>query len=220
MRALVLASGELVMTPQIERLARSAEWVVAADGGVRYAERLALVPDLLVGDFDSATARELARFAATAREEHPAAKDRLDLELAIQAARSRGADRVVVLGALGGRLDQTLAAVLIAARWRERGLAVTLHSGLHDLFALGAGDAQTLDAPSGTTFSLLSLKGDATVSARGARYPLDDDLLPFGVGLGVSNLTTERETVVSVRRGLVALVLERNVSESQRRDLG
>ena len=58
-----------------------------------------------------------------------------------------------------------------------------------------------------TVFSLSSLEGDARVDVGGARFALQDAVLPFGVGRGVSNEATG-DVRVAVREGLVALTIQ------------
>lgn len=207
MTALVLAGAALRADARVRHLATEAELVVAADGGLRHAETLGVEPDVLVGDEDSVTRAALDAWPGLTRHRHPAAKDDLDLELALAAARDRGATRVRVVGAIGDRLDQTLAAVLIAARHTRDGLPVSLHDARQEAHAAVAGGKWNRDLPPGTTFSLLAVQGDATVDVRGARYPLEAAQLPFGVGLGVSN-RAEGPVEVRVREGLVSIVVE------------
>lgn len=217
MKALLLAGGELLVDAEMRALAGAAELVIAADGGLRHARALGVSPDLIVGDFDSAGAGDLAHFASVPREHHPQSKEQLDLELALDAAWQRGATQAAVLGAFGGRLDQSLAALLIAARLRSEGRLLTLHGGGADVYLPVAGEALALEAAGGTVFSLLSLAGDAEVDVAGARYELRRAALPYGVGLGVSNVVTDGASL-RVHRGMVALVVERSGSATGARE--
>ena len=208
-RAVVLAAGELRRSERLTAIARNADVVVAADGGLRHAVALGVRPDAIVGDFDSVTSEDLDAFPTIVRKRHPPAKDALDLELAIDEVRGRGARHVTILGALGGRLDHTLAALLIGARLRREGLECALHGNDADALPLAQGDAVGLGAVSGTTFSVVALDDRAEVSIRGARYPLDRERLPFGVGRGMSNVAAEGSTV-TCHRGLVVVLVDRS----------
>lgn len=187
MTALILAGGELEPTERLRALAAEADLVIAADGGLRHARALGVTPARIVGDFDSVDAEVLAAWPDLPRERHPEEKDDLDLELAIAAARAAGAERLRLVGTLGGRFDQSLAALLIAARLRAEGLRVALDSGAEEVRLLGADDRSGIVAPAGTRFSLLALGDGARVSVAGARYELERAPLPLGVGLGLSN---------------------------------
>ncbi len=205
--AAVLAGGPVHADVRLEHAVRRAELVVAADGGMALAEQLGVDVDLWVGDFDSAAPALLRRHPEVPRFSHPPDKDELDLELAIAAATERGATELILGGVFDGRLDQTLAALLIAARLREDGVRVRLFGGTHEARLLLAGDEAVLDLPAGTLFSLLSLRGEARVDLRGVRFPLEDASLPYGVGLGLSNRAKDG-AAVTVRAGTVAVIVE------------
>ena len=207
-RAVVLAGGKLKLTTAVQTLGRKADFIVAADSGVRHAERLELTPDLIVGDFDSATPDVLARFADVPRETHRADKDVLDLELAIDHALAQEITHLYLLGVLGSRFDQSLAAVLIAARHAREGVAVSLHSGAQDVFLLAGPERRTFALPPGSVFSVLSLVAQSTLSLEGAMFPLERYPLAFGVGLGVSNRTLRKPLTVTLVEGLIALSVE------------
>ncbi len=190
MRAVILAGGPVVASDRLRSRVRGAPLVIAADGGLRHAAALDLHPQTIVGDFDSVGDDELAAWPDVARERHPTDKDHLDLELALDVARDRGATRTLVVGALGGRVDQSLAAVLIALRRGRDGEPIVLDSGDQEVRVLAAGQRTHLAAPVGTRFSLVTLPGGAapaTVSLTGAAYDLERSPLPWGVGRGLSN---------------------------------
>ncbi len=207
MKALVLAGGEIRVTEALKRLAREAAWVIAADAGLRHAAPLGVMPQLVVGDFDSVSPEELARYPHVPQERHPPEKDRLDLELALHRALARGATHVSVIGSLGGRLDQTLATVLIAARLREEGAYISLYGTESTVHFMRSGDALALELKPGRLFSVLSLRDESVMSIENARYPLRGYPLAFGVGLGVSNIVAQTPLKLKLERGLVAVVL-------------
>ncbi|MEX2501949.1 MAG: thiamine diphosphokinase [Trueperaceae bacterium] len=211
-RALILAGGDLRVDRRLREAVAGHRPVIAADGGLRHAQTLGVRPDLLVGDLDSVTDADLARWPDLRVERHPPDKDALDLELALDAAAREGARGADVVGAFGGRLDQTLSAVGIAVRTLREGLPVALLDARHQVHPLVA-DARAPDAvfepdlPDGTVFSLMPVDGPARVDVRGADFPLDDGALPPGRGLGLSN-RARGGPVVRVREGAVLFVVE------------
>lgn len=209
---LVIAAGELplawVTDSVVRRRLGQGAFVVAADGGLVHAKALGIEPDLIVGDFDSVPAGLLATYPSHLVERHEVEKDELDLELALTAALNAGARELSVLGAFGDRFDQSLAAVLIAARLTSEGQSVDLHGGTHSAWVLAGGATHALDVPVGTTVSVIALVGDAVVSGKGLAYRLDDLHVPFGTGLGVSNLVTHAGGSITCVRGVIAVVVE------------
>ncbi|MEX2541247.1 MAG: thiamine diphosphokinase [Trueperaceae bacterium] len=211
MKAVILAGGRLAPSPHLEELLAGHSLVLAADSGLRHALALGLEPAAIVGDFDSVAEADLASFPELPQLRHPVRKDQLDLELAIDLAMERGADELLVLGAFGSRLDQSLAALLIGARLRTQGIAISLHDGVRDAYPLTAGDTLDLALPPGMTFSLLALE-QSRCTVAGADYPLSDAPLPFGVGLGLANRAMDGPRI-AVHEGAVAVIVERTVME-------
>ena len=210
--ALVFAAGDMPPEPVTKRVVTSRltrnAYVVAADGGLAHAAALGIEPHLIVGDFDSVTPALLAEYPPSIIERHAVMKDELDLELALAAALRTGAREASVVGAFGDRFDQSLAAILIAARLTRSGLRCDLHGGGHSAWPLTAGMTLAPDLPVGTTISVISLVEDAVVRGAGLVYPLADLGVPFGTGLGVSNAVARDDASVTCLTGLVAVVAE------------
>ncbi len=95
--------------------------VIAIDRGFAYLQEIGVRPDIALGDFDSLgyvpQGVDLLTF-----DSH---KDKSDMELAFDCARSKGAQAVSVYGALGKRLDHTLANLGVFAHASEQGMRVT-----------------------------------------------------------------------------------------------
>lgn len=205
MSAVVLVGGEVLASAVLRARLGSAELIVAADGGLRHARPLGLTPHLLVGDLDSVSAATRALHPGLATEVHPPDKDELDLELALDAVERHGAQDVLIVGGLTGRLDQTLSTVLIAHARHVLGTNVTVADGVRDVWPLRPNETRRLDLPPGTRFSLLALDPEALVSVAGARYPLDHAPLDRAHGLGVSNVATGAVRVTLHRGALVVV---------------
>lgn len=188
------------------RLLAGAPAVVAADAAGEWCVTLGRVPDLVVGDFDSAQpgARERLADAGSKIERHPEAKDSTDLDLAITAALRRFGPPTVLTATFSERLDHTLAAVgsLLRAGVGARALepfwsASPVHPG-HPL---------VLDIEAGTVLSLVAPCGAAGVTITGVRWELHDARLASLSGLGISNAASGgRVRVCCVHGGLVLFV--------------
>ncbi len=209
-RALVFANGDLHDGPAVQQALQqgAGALVIAADGGARLALACGLTPHLVVGDMDSLSEEELAdlRARGVAIQRVAAEKDETDLELALLAAAERGATWVRVLGAAGGRLDQTLANVLLLTLDALAGRDVRLVAGRQTLWLIGPGD-HALDGAPDDTISLIPLGGDARgVRTEGLRYPLRGETLRFGPARGVSNIIAEAGARVALDEGTLVVV--------------
>lgn len=217
-RAVVFAAGDLATGASIEALADlstddAARIVIAADGGLAHALALGLTPDAVVGDLDSADPADVDRAVAGGAEvaQHPADKGETDLELALEFAVGRGANDIVVVGLFGGRIDHELANVglLASTRWRDAGVAMAADDGVRRVHVVH--DAIELAEPVGTTISVLPWAGPATgVSERGMKWDLDDATLPAGAPLGMSNVAVAATQSISVRDGVLLVIVDRS----------
>jgi thiamine pyrophosphokinase len=220
MQAIVLADGDVGVRSDLD-----AAWpgwlepgavVVAADGGARHAPGLGLSIDRWVGDGDSLGADGIAalRSAGVPVELVDAAKDESDTGLAIRTALGLGADRIVILGGLGGpRVDHALANIGLLALPSLRGVPACLLDPAARISLIrapdGAGEPvrRTLPGPVGGTVSLLPQGSGVTgVTTSGLRYPLADEPLPPGPARGLSNVRTSEAASVVVRSGDLLVV--------------
>jgi thiamine pyrophosphokinase len=191
MTILIFANGDINDVEWIRPYLETATAVIAADGGTRHLFRLNHPPDIVMGDMDSLPddVRPWLAAAHTRLLAYPPAKDETDLELALLYAIENYADPLLIFGALGGRLDQTIANILLLAHPRLHGRAVHLVTP-HERAWLVRGNTE-IHGQAGDLVSLIPLGGDAHVAATtGLQWPLQDDVLVFGLARGVSNVLT------------------------------
>ncbi len=189
-------------------LLAEAATVVAADAAGEWCAGLGRVPDVVVGDFDSATAGAAQRLAALGArvETHAREKDETDLELAIDAARANGDAPIVVTCAFSARLDHTLAA--FGALTRAGAGARAVEPGWR-AWTCAAGAPLDIESPAGATLSVLAVGDACGVRVTGTEWILEDASLQALSGWGVSNRALGGPVSVSCRAGtLVVLLLE------------
>jgi len=216
MRAVIFANGMLSNPQAAREVVQPGDVVIAADGGGHHCRNLNLRPDVLIGDLDSTGEELVAAFEAAGTRvlRYPSRKDFTDLELALHYARDQGIREVLVLGALGGRWDQTLANLLLPAAADLADLRISLVDGPQEIMLLRAADRPgvksrlELHGQPGDTVSLVPLGGDARgVTTHGLEYPLRQGRLPFGATLGISNVLVESPASVELEEGLLLCVI-------------
>lgn len=216
-RCVIIANGASPDPEIAHRHADQADLLLAADGGARHALELDLVPHVVIGDLDSLDESQQRRLrsAGTQFIVHPPAKDETDLELALLHAVEQDADPIIVLAALGGRLDQTLANILLLTMPALVDRNVRLIEGLQTAFVVR--DEATICGEPGDTVSLIPLGGEVHgVTTSGLAYALTEGTLPFGPALGVSNEMTSPQARVQVRDGLLFCIHLSRKFESQK----
>ena len=132
MRIIIIANGEPPTRADLNQWLRPNATLICADGGARAALRFGLRPHHAIGDFDSVGEGELQQLEklGTQLHRHPAAKNETDLELALMfAAQLSQADatrEIIVLGAMGGRIDHQLANMMLLAMPMLQGCRVVM----------------------------------------------------------------------------------------------
>ncbi len=211
-RAVIIANGDPPSAHDLARWLRAGDLLICADGGARVALRAGLAPALVIGDFDSLSDAELDQLAKGGAHltRHPREKDETDLELALNVAAGR-ADEIIVLGALGGRLDHAFANIMLLSLPALAGHEVIIAHGAERIRLIDAREraaSMRLHGAAGDTVSLLPLGGDARgIITDGLRYPLRDETLFVSAARGVSNEMTGVSARVTVSSGMLLCVM-------------
>ena len=177
--------------------------IIAADAGYRVCQALGIVPDLLLGDFDSM--EQPTDFANIHRS--PVEKDDTDTMLAVKTALEQGCDSIYIYGGTGGkRLDHTLANLQTLLFLRRRGARGYLYD---DDFIWTVIENESLTIPKEVEWGLFSAfcLGDRAegIDETGFQYSLEDAVLTPEFPLGVSNHILEPTATITVRRGALAV---------------
>ena len=116
-------------------------FVIAADGGLSKLQALGIIPDLILGDFDSLGSRPAGDNVLT----YPVEKDDTDTMLAIKEAIWRGYQTLYISGGIGGRLDHTMANLQSLLFARKCGV---------EAFLVGENEAVTALCPRGKSLPI------------------------------------------------------------------
>ncbi|MCI8424703.1 MAG: thiamine diphosphokinase [Adlercreutzia sp.] len=178
--------------------------IIAVDGGFASLACAGVTPDVALGDFDSlGYVPEGVPVLA-----FPPEKDASDMELALEEAIARGADAVEVYGALGRRLDHTLANLQLLASFAERGVHVrAVGDDSRIAFLVGPGELR-VEGEAGGIVSVFSLT-DASdgVTEEGLKWELDAVTLTNRTSWGLSNELTGVPARIAVESGTLAIFL-------------
>ena len=183
-------------------------YVICADSGYKHAKKLGIVPDLLVGDFDSYT-RKLPKGVEVYRSVPE--KDDTDTLMAVKIAIERGYNNIYLYGALGGpRFDHAFANIQTMLYAREHGADLIL-IGNGTLLLQGEGEAMYTEESKRWGYKYLSVFAiTETVkikSLRGVKYPLENYEMKSSFPIGVSNEITDGQAFLDIESGL-ALVIQ------------
>ena len=181
-----------------------ADFVIACDAGYIHAQRADIVPDVIIGDFDSYLG-DLPGGVEIIRTKPE--KDDTDTMMALKLAIRRGYRRIMLVGALGGRVDHMLANISLIAFAATKGADLQIVDGHHQIFAVRDG-RRRVPRSSWRNISVFAFDTECTgVTLRGVKYPLEGAVLTNTFALGVSNEFTEDIAEISVESGILIVVL-------------
>jgi thiamine pyrophosphokinase len=176
--------------------------IICADGGARHAYTRGLVPDLIIGDMDSLDGEIESHFVRQGSRimRYPEAKDETDTRLALEMAFMMAPDEILIFGALGARLDHTLANLSLLVLAADRGIETRLIDEWCEVFIVKR--RRVIEGEAGQTVSLFAFGSDVTgMTLEGFEYPLTDSSMTIAKPYGISNRLTSAKGVVTVRAG-------------------
>ncbi len=208
-RIIIFANGDLPDLEKARALLYEGDYIIAADGGTRHILALGMMPNLLIGDLDSVTKEEIEKIQQNNVEIilFPRDKNETDLELAIQHALTLNPEQVIIAGALGGRLDQTLGNIaLISASFILR-----LDDGIEEVFFCH--NNCEIKGKSGDIVSLIPWQGEvAGIVTTGLKWPLQSETLYPQKTQGISNEMLGDIASVKIKSGLL-LIIHRRINK-------
>ncbi len=206
MKCVIVAAGTAPDQKLLVKHLSGADMVIGADGAADTFAAHGMVPDILIGDFDSARTRSVSCLESCGSRiiRLPAQKNETDTEAAMSAAIESGADDIVLLGALGGRLDHTLCNLAMLLKAARAGVRCRLIDEKHEITA-ATGDF-VLHGHTGQTVSIVPISGDVTVTAENLVYPLEKLLLRTDASRGISNIIGQSPAKLSISGGYALII--------------
>lgn len=203
-KCIIVAAGDLTVSKMD---ISEGDLVIAVDGGLEYCRALGVEPDLALGDFDSVGEELLAQVELWERSEPERVvrlkpeKDDTDTLAAVRVALERGFDSFLLYGAMGGRLEHTIANIQCLLFLRHHGAVGYMMDAGGMCFVL-EDEERHFGASMGGYLSLFSLGEKAEgVDIRGMKYELNDAVITNDFPIGISNEFIGQEAVVRVKQG-------------------
>lgn len=203
MKCVIFAGGEIKDISFIDTDEISGSFVICADSGYKYAEKLEIVPDMIMGDFDSYT-DELPENTEIYRSIPE--KDDTDTMLAVKTALSRGFTEIALYGALGKRFDHAFANIQTLLYAYENGCTMRIIDSDNEITVQGMG-GKYYNKRDGWYFSIFAMTDTAVIGEySGVKYPLENYVLKSSFPIGVSNEITADNAFLRIDSGIALIV--------------
>jgi len=203
-KAIIFVNGELNHPEKVRHFLNKKDYLIAVDGGLRHLIALDMIPNLVVGDLDSITP-EMFKFIK--RNQIPKLqldihKNETDLEIAIQTAFELDYKEILLVGALGNRLDHTLENMFILTKPIWENINFTITDGTQDVFLIRS--EKSFLGKIDDVVSLIPLSNVVSnVTTEGLYYPLLNENLFRDHARGISNLMVSNEVKIQIKSGIL-----------------
>lgn len=193
------------------------DYTIVADSGMEFMRRAELIPDMIIGDFDSVDPetleifrREYVQKGVIWKELNPI-KDDTDTEFAIRQAMALGAEEITILGGTGTRLDHVLGNIALLGIGLEEGISIQLVD-VHNRIRMIDKPMQLKKAEQfGTVVSLVPYFGEVKgLTLKGFKYPLQDFTMGGFSSLGISNEIMADVAEISFEEGNLIVIEARD----------
>jgi thiamine pyrophosphokinase len=209
-RIVIFANGLLPDLEKARLILRSDDFLLGADGGTHHILALGRRPDLVIGDLDSLDPQVHARLEGEGVKivRYPRDKDATDLELAVQHALSLQPPSVLIVAALGERLDQTIGNLALASDAALANFDIRMDDGVETAFFCR--DQAAVQGRRGDVVSLLPW-GDAVTGVRteGLKWALHGETLLPHKTRGLSNEMQGERASVQIDSGVLLVTHRR-----------
>lgn len=209
MRVILVSGGMIEETFALTVLqTTSYDKLIGIDRGVAFLRKHAVMPDLIVGDFDSLDEAVLEYFEGKVpiRSFLPE-KDYTDTEIGVRAAIELGASEIVILGATGSRVDHVLGNIQTLMVALEHNVDAYILDAHNRIRLVSKEKKLKKEHMFGDYVSLLPLTTTVTgLSLRGFKYPLEQAVMTSSNSLGISNELVEEEAEISMEKGVLIMI--------------
>lgn len=214
MKALIVAGGVIEREFAVNYINKqSFQLFIGVDRGSDFFYEAGIVPNILMGDFDSIRPEVLTYFEShqVPLQRFQAKKNATDMELAINRAVEEGSNQIVILGATGGRLDHFLGNLQTLSIAQRRGISAYIVDARNRIRLLMEPLILKRDEQYGTYVSFLPLTTKVTgLNLTGFAYPLVNHTLTSEDSLGISNEIKEEMAYVEFGDGILIMVESRD----------
>ncbi len=202
-RCIIISSSPETDICFLKQNVKGNDFIICADGGYKYAYAAGLVPNIIIGDFDSAEPPEGCHPEIMTL---PVKKDDTDTFRCVKEALVRGFDDIVIFGGTGGRLDHTYANMSVLYYIISHGARGTLIDPKNEIVML-SGEEMNIEGRNGGLFSIFPFGCEScVVTLTGFEYTLREGTLNIGSPVGISNVITADRAVVKVLSGTSVVI--------------
>lgn len=184
--------------------------IIAVDRGLEVLYQLNIIPNYIVGDFDSVPPTILQEYRNNPQvifHQYNPEKDNTDTDMAIQLAIQLNSSKITIMGALGKRIDHTIANIHILKYALEAQIPCQILDRHNKIYLINKHYTLYKNRTYGKYISFIPLTTKVEgITLKGFKYPLKDASLSIGLSLGISNEIVEEVATIEVEKGILIAI--------------
>lgn len=188
--------------------------IIAVDKGLNALHELNILPNHIVGDFDSINKETLSLYSNNPNiviHKYNPEKDYTDTDIAIKLAIDLNSSCINIIGGFGNRIDHLLANIHILMHGLNANIPCYLLDKTNKVYLVNNTTTICKDTAYGKYISLIPLTSSVNgLTLDGFKYPLKDYALPIGVSLGISNEIVDDIVTISFTEGVLIVIESRD----------
>ena len=210
MKAVIVSGGKAPSKESLMKITKDANLIIGADKGCQVLWENNIIPNIIVGDFDSIDKKMYERYRCKSKEyKFIPEKDYTDSDIAFNKAVEMGCSTIILLGCTGTRLDHVLANLGLL----KKALDLNIHCEIVDennrIFLINK--EKTFHGKKGDTISFLAYFSKVKkLNILNSKYNLKDYDLEIGDSLTVSNEFIGEELKVFFESGILLVDLSKD----------
>ncbi len=208
-QAIIIANGNI--SPKLQLHLNHGDFLVGVDAGALYFINNNHCCDLAIGDFDSVTKKQLDKIKKKAKEIkiYSPEKDFTDTELALEEVVKRGFKNIIISGAIGTRMDHSLANILLLEKYCRKDVRIRLIDE-HNVVEIVTEQKKVPQSKDFFYVSFISLSDSSVISLKDFKYPLSQKEIRRGQTICISNETKGKAGSVKVHKGKILMIRSRD----------
>lgn len=211
MKTLIITGGNIEKEFLVKTIKeREFETIIAVDNGLKILNEVNIKPNHIVGDFDTVKSEILDLYKAdTSIKIHRfnPIKDNTDTDIAIRLAVELKSDEIIILGAIGTRIDHLLGNIHVLKYALDSNMECKIVDENNEIQLINKTTIIKKKEITKKYISLIPLTEKVeNINLKGFKYELENGTLTMGSSLGISNQIIAEEAIIEFNNGILIMI--------------
>lgn len=211
MKTLIVTGGNIEKEFLLKTIKeREFETIIAVDNGLKILKEINIKPNHIVGDFDTVKSEILNLYKAdTSVKIHKfnPIKDNTDTDIAIRLAVELKSNEIIILGAIGTRIDHLLGNIHVLKYALDNNIECKIIDENNEIQLINKTTIIKKKEITKKYISLIPLTEKVeNINLKGFKYELENGTLTIGSSLGISNEVIVEEAIIQFNNGILIMI--------------